>query len=95
MTNLAGLIDGLLTAIASMLGPLSPFTKAVVPAALGLATALVAAIVSLVSHQAINADALIGAGTAEIIAVLGYFLPNLEHKPKAPTKAAIPTKPSA
>lgn len=94
MQNLTGVINASLAALASLLGPLSPFTKAVVPASLGLATALVAAIVSLASHQAINVNALVGAGTAEVLAVLAYFLPNLERKPKAAAPAA-PAKPSA
>lgn len=83
------LINPLLTQLASILGPLSPFTKAVVPAALALAYAVVNVIVT----GTIDASSLTAAVGGLIVAVLVYELPNLERKPApapAPTPAPAP-----
>ncbi len=82
-------IDNVLTELATLLGPLSPFTKAVVPAALSLATAAVAAIFALVNGGPINSTALITAGAGLLLSLIVFELPNIEKV--APTPAPAPT----
>ena len=79
-------ITAILTALAAVVEPLSGFTKAVVPAALGLATAVVNTLVSG-SFDAVTITSLAG---GLLVAVVVYFVPN---KPKA--VAAAPKKPAA
>lgn len=90
-------IDNLLTQLATLLGPLSPFTKAVVPAALSFATAAVAAILSLINGGPINSTMLVTAGAGLVLSLVVFFLPNLEKKPApAPTPTRTKrTKPPA
>lgn len=84
-------LDSFLSQLANLLGPLSPFTKAIVPAALSVATAIVAAIFSLVNGGAINSTALVTAGAGLVLSLVVFFLPNLEKKP-APAPVPTPTK---
>ena len=87
MKNAQSLIDGLLSQLASLLGPLSPFTKAVVPAALALAYA----IVNIIVTGTFDASALTAAVGGVLAAVVVYRLPN---KPKA-VPAPAPVAPVA
>lgn len=83
-------IDNFLTELATLLGPLSPFTKAVIPAALSVATAAVAAIFALVNGGAINSTALVTAGAGLVLSLIVFELPNIEKKPVPPLPT--PTK---
>lgn len=79
----------LLDRVAGLLGPLSPFTKAVVPAALSVAVAVVD---SLFAGK-INTVSLTIAATGLLLAAVAYLLPN---KPKIakPTPAPTPVTPT-
>lgn len=82
-------LTSLLTRLAGLLGPLSPFTKAVVPAGLSVAVAVVD---SLFAGK-IDASALTIAGTGLVLAVVAYLVPNLKAKPVAPAPSPAPTPP--
>lgn len=88
MQNEQSIIDQFLSQLAGLLGPLSPFTKAVVPAVLGLAYAVINVIVT----GTLNASALTAAIGAVVLAVLVFELPNIEKKP-APVPAPVPAPP--
>lgn len=78
-------INNALNQLAGLLGPLSPFTKAVVPAALALATAIVKCVV----NGQIDATSITIAATGVALAVVAYLLPN------RPKPAPTPTPPAA
>lgn len=65
-------ITQLLDQLAGLLGPLSPFTKAIVPAAL----ALVVAIVNSAFQGSIDGVSLTIAGSGLVLALVTYLLPN-------------------
>lgn len=75
----ATLIDSIVNAISGALGPLSPFTKAVVPSASLEATALVNWLVA----GSFNAVSITSAASGFVVGLLGYLLPNLAKKPAA------------
>lgn len=87
-SQIGGLINGLLDALASRLGPLSPFTKAVVPAALSLAAAGVTAIVALISNSPIATPPLYIAGAGLVLALITFLVPN-----KPVVKPVVPPPP--
>ena len=69
-------ITNLFGQLANVLAPLSPFTKAIVPAALSLATAAV----KCGFDGKLDATSLTIAGCGLVLALVVYFVPN---KPKA------------
>lgn len=85
-----------LAAFASLLGPLSPFTKAVVPAALSLAVAIANSLFA----GSIDATSVTVAASGLGLAAVAYLLPNVEHKkatpaaPAAPVAPVVPTTPA-
>lgn len=83
-------ITQLLDNLAGLLGPLSPFTKAIVPAALALATAIVTSLFA----GSIDATSLTIAGSGLVLALVTYLLPNKPHKPAPPTPAPAPVPPA-
>ncbi len=84
MQSIISLVNGVLNAIAGLLGPLSGFTKAIVPAALALAVAVVD---SLLSGR-VDASAITIAATGLLGALVTFFLPNRSAAPVAPVKAS-------
>jgi len=77
-----GVLTQLLTALASILGPLSPFAKAIVPATL----AVVVAAVNSVFAGKIDTLSLTIAGSGLVLALVTYLIPNVA-KPIVPTPA--------
>ena len=65
-------LDQALDQLASLLGPLSPFTKAIVPAALALATT----IVKCVFDGKVDATSLTIGGCGLVLALVVYLIPN-------------------
>ena len=84
MQNEQTIIDSLLSSLADVLGPLSPFTKAVVPAGLALAYAIVNVIVT----GTVDASALTAAVGGVVLAVLVFLLPNKTQATPAPAPPA-------
>lgn len=78
-------LDNLLSQLAGLLGPLSPFAKAVVPAALALAVAVVA---SLFAGK-VDSTALVIAGSGLVLALVTFLIPN---QPKVAPLPAVITK---
>lgn len=78
-------INAALVKLAALLGPLSPFTKAVVPAGLALATAIVKSI----ADGKIDTVSVTIAATGVVLAVLSFLLPNV-HKAAAPPAPTPP-----
>lgn len=76
-------ITSLLDQLAARLGPLSPFTKAIVPAALALVVAVVNAL-----FNGIDAVSLAVAGSGLVLALVVYLLPN-RPAPVKPTPAPV------
>lgn len=79
-----GAITGLLSGLAGLLGPLSPFAKAVVPAGLAVA---VAAVNSAFAGK-VDTLSLTIAGSGLVLAVVTYLVPNKAKPAPAPAKAA-------
>jgi len=65
-------VTQLLDNLANVLGPLSPFTKAIVPAALAIAVA----VVKCAFNGAVDATSLTIAGSALVLALVVYLVPN-------------------
>lgn len=61
-----------LDALANLLGPLSPFTKAIVPAALSLVVAVVDGLIA----GAVNTSSVAIAGTGLVLALVAFLVPN-------------------
>lgn len=89
MQNEQSVITQLLTQLASILGPLSPFAKAIVPAAL----ALVVAVVNCLFSGSIDSLSLTIAGSGLVLALVTYLVPNIDKKP-APAPAPAPAPPA-
>lgn len=83
----ASTIDSLLGQLADLLGPLSPFTKAVVPGALALAVAVVNSIIN-----GIDQTSLLIAGTGLVAALVAYFVPNRPKKLPVVPPPVVPVK---
>jgi hypothetical protein len=66
------IIDNFLSQLVSLLGPLSPFAKALSTAALPVAYAIVASI----ANGKIDSTSLVTALTGVALAVVVYFVPN-------------------
>ena len=84
-------ITGLLDNLASLLGPLSPFTKAIVPAVLALATAAVKSI----ANGHIDKVSLTIAASGLVLALVTYLLPNKRVKKAKPKPVPVAPKPPA
>ncbi|MGH2870434.1 MAG: hypothetical protein ACRDNK_23055 [Solirubrobacteraceae bacterium] len=80
-------INTALAKLAALLGPLSPFTKAVVPAALALATAIVKSF----ADGRIDATSVTIAASGVALAIVAYLLPNLPKPTPAPAPPAPPS----
>jgi hypothetical protein len=86
MPNEQSVITGLLTKLASILGPLSPFAKAVVPAVLAVA---IAAINSAFAGK-IDTVSLTIAGSGLVLALVAYLIPNVTKSAPAPAPVVPP-----
>ena len=75
-------ITQLLDNLATILGPLSPFTKAVVPAVLAVATALIKS----AFDGMIDATSVTIAASGLVLALVVYFVPNRPAVKPAATK---------
>ena len=71
-------LTNLLTQLAGMLGPLSPFTKAVVPGGLALAVAVVNSLFA----GSINTVSITVAASGLGLALVAYLVPNVAKAPK-------------
>lgn len=80
-------IDGALGKIADALGPLSPFTKAIVPAALAVVVAVVNAIVS----GSVDSTSITIGVSGLVTALVVYLVPNKPRvtAPPAPSGGAV------
>ncbi len=85
MQNEQSVITQLLTALASLLGPLSPFAKAIVPAGL----ALVVAVVNSLFAGSVNTLSLTIAGSGLVLALVAYLVPNLAKPVPVPAPAPL------
>lgn len=82
MQNEQSIITGLLTKLAGILGPLSPFAKAVVPAVL----AVVVAAVNSAFAGKVDTVSLTIAGSGLVLALVAYLVPNVaKPAPVTPT----------
>lgn len=80
MKPIQSTINGTLTQLARLLGPLSPFAKAIVPAVLSLAELAVNAIFA---HSIDGAE--LGAALSGLVLAGGvYLIPNVPNVPKKP-----------
>lgn len=70
--TIASILDDFVNAVSGLLGPLSPFTKAVVPSASLEATALVNWLIA----GSFNSVSITSAAAGLVVGVLGYLLPN-------------------
>jgi hypothetical protein len=76
MNNEQSALTQFLTQLASLLGPLSPFTKAIVPAAL----ALIVAIVNSLFAGTIDTVSITIAASGVVLALVTFLLPNVQKK---------------
>jgi hypothetical protein len=83
MNNEQNALTQFLTQLATLLGPLSPFTKAVVPAAL----ALVVAVVNSIFAGSIDTVSITIAASGVVLALVTFLVPNVA---KTPTPAPAP-----
>lgn len=88
MSSVNSAVQGLISTLGSALSGVSPFAKAVVPAAAGLVSAFVT--MAFTGHFNWPSIEVLGVGVATAIVV--YVVPNIEHKP-APVPA-IPVAPA-
>lgn len=86
-------VQTLISTVSGLVGNLSPFAKAVVPAATGLVGSL--ATMAISGHFDWPSIEVLGVGVVTAVAV--YVIPNLEKKstPVAPVAPATPVAPTA
>lgn len=84
MNNEQNAITQFLNQLAGLLGPLSPFSKAIVPAAL----ALVVAVVNSVFAGAIDTVSLTIAGSGLVLALVTFLVPNIAKPAPVPPAPA-------
>lgn len=89
MNNEQSAILSFLNQLAGLLGPLSPFAKAIVPAALALAVA----VVNSVFAGQVDAVSLTIAGSGVVLAAVTFLIPNVAKAAPTPVPAPAP-KPS-
>lgn len=83
MPNEQSVITQLLTSLAGLLGPLSPFAKAIVPAVL----AVVVAAVNSAFAGKVDTLSLTIAGSGLVLALVAYLIPNVAKPTPAPAPA--------
>lgn len=89
-TTMQPAVNSFLDQLAALLGPLSPFTKAIVPAALALAVAIVNSLFA----GAVDAVSITIAASGLVLALVTYLVPN-KPAPVKPVPPPVPPAPPA